>query len=87
MSHLDLRAGLVKPSRWHVVTVVVVDAQGLNNSYTTLLAVKESVLVAEISGGDRIAGATDTVTADASASYDPDVQDLTGEEAGLEVSV
>ena len=53
--------------------VTVIDKLGLNNSAAVVVVVGQSALVAAIDGGDRNIGASETLTLNAGASYDPDV--------------
>ena len=61
----------------------MIDASGQNNSASVTIAVGKSTLVALIDGGDRTVGATSALVLDATESYDPDTEELTGANAGL----
>ena len=54
------------------VNVWVFDKRGNNNTALVQVHVGQSDLVASIDGGDRNVGVSETLTLDASASYDPD---------------
>ena len=60
-------------NRDYLVSVLVVDNFGYNNTAEVVVQVGTSDLVAAIDGGDRTVGISDTLTLDASFSYDPDV--------------
>ena len=73
-----------EPNRHYLVSVLVVDNFGYNNTAEVVVQVGTSDLVAAIDGGDRTVGVSEPLTLDASASYDPDVR--AGEADVLNVS-
>ena len=64
---------MLNASSEYGVEVMVIDANGLNNSAAATVVVGRSALIAVIAGGDRIVGISEeNLALDASGSYDPD---------------
>ena len=62
-----------EPNRHYLVSVLVVDNFGYNNTAEVVVQVGTSDLVAAIDGGDRTVGISDSSRSTRSFSYDPDV--------------
>ena len=73
VKHITLRRYTLNASSEYGVEVMVIDANGLNNTAVATVVVGRSALVALIAGGDRIVGISEeSLELDASGSYDPD---------------